>query len=200
MRLTFESQMLPCPCRHPHRMSPVILNASPRPMTRTRSRPDVLWSIWALMLSSAPLRDRPFTLAKLQTHTDTRSRRWPLMTKHQSLRSPRMGMHRNPRWTSINSISISNIHIHLLSCSSRFPRRHRNHSNLPNPRGLTGDLVDIAWLILVLSAPQIRRFDEYPIGRAKGKVVVMPHQDITRETRLNSLVVLVLRRLRVTSI
>ncbi len=58
------------------------------------------------------------------------------------------------------SISISNTCLHLLCRPCRFPRRHRNHSNLPKPRGLIDDLVDIAWLILVLSAPQMRRFDE----------------------------------------
>lgn len=179
-------------------MSLVILIASPHPLTRTRSHPDALWLIWALTLSSAPLQGKLYTLAKLRTHIATRSRKWLPMTRHQSLRSPCMGMRRNLQWTSISSSS--NTYLHLFSCRSRSPRRHRNHSNFPKPRGFIDNPVDITWLILVLSALQIRKFDEWPTGRARDRVVVTPQQDTTRETRAIYLVALVLLRpLRMTS-
>lgn len=179
-------------------MSLAILSARSYSLTRTRSSLDVLWSIWVPMLSSGPLPGKQFTLVKLQTRIATRSRRWPHMIKHQCIRSPRMGICRSLLWKSISS-TVSNTRPHPLSYHSTFPRHYSKHNNFLNRRGLTGNPEGLAWLILDLSTIQIRRFDDQPIGRAKDRVVVMPHQDTTRETQVFP-PVLVLHRPKTTSI
>ena len=159
MHLTFEPQILLWLCPHTHWTSLAILSARSHTLTRTRSCPDVLWSIWAPMLSSGPLPGRLFTPAKLRTPIATRSRRWLLMIRHQCLRLPRMGICRIPQWTSIRS-TISNTRPRPLSCHSRSPRHHSNHNNFLIRSGLTGTPVELSWLIMDLSAPQIHQFDE----------------------------------------